>query len=406
MTSAQDGIHSIYNLHALNGNAYGGGDQEIKSDVSDVGEDPNRRRRKKSRSHNYNSGAPTPYVPYQDAVYYTGGNNGNNGNNNSNGYNDNDYPPNMYSPRRERYSSRYYEPNERYDQQLGRRGSRWSDENEGLAGREDPWDPDSNQRVDSKSRGRGRSGNENNQEVYIPMQSMPLTSGSLGGRRQRADYYDEFYDYQPRRRNTQRHRRRASEDEDEEGQETEYRERRTDRNADEQQNNRGQRAQSESNDRRRTSQRSRSGSRRRDDYPPGEDPYKPSEAYTILKAAKAAAWPAAIEAWRCRKEPGPWTGQKGRRIIIASCTGVAIGALRNGRLLDAGKKPYAEAAMTGFYGIDFLKRVAAHTEVGKGALREQREWREEREGKAPWQRQEEGRQQVGRDAEGRERYSK
>lgn len=48
--------------------------------------------------------------------------------------------------------------------------------------------------------------------------------------------------------------------------------------------------------------------------------------------------------------------------------------------MSAGKAPYADAAMTGFYGVDFLKRVAAHTEHGKGALREQREWREERDG--------------------------
>lgn len=62
-----------------------------------------------------------------------------------------------------------------------------------------------------------------------------------------------------------------------------------------------------------------------------------------------------------------------------------IGALRNGRLLDAGKKPYADSAMTGFYGIDFLKRVAKHTEHEKGALKEQRLWREEAEGRAPHQ---------------------
>lgn len=54
-------------------------------------------------------------------------------------------------------------------------------------------------------------------------------------------------------------------------------------------------------------------------------------------------------------------------------------------MLDAGKRPYADSAMTGFYGIDFLKRVARHTEHGKGALKEQRDWREEAEGRAPWQ---------------------
>lgn len=86
-----------------------------------------------------------------------------------------------------------------------------------------------------------------------------------------------------------------------------------------------------------------------------------------------------VEAVRCRAEPGPWSGQKGKRIALAAATGTAIGALRNGRLAASGKMPYADAAMTGFYAIDFLKRVARHTEHGKNSLKEQRDWYEGRD---------------------------
>ena len=86
-----------------------------------------------------------------------------------------------------------------------------------------------------------------------------------------------------------------------------------------------------------------------------------------------------VEAVRCRLEPGGWKGQKAQRVAIAAAVGVAIGSLRNGQLLSSGKKPYAEAAMTGFYAIDFLKRVARHTEFDATSKKEQRDWRERAE---------------------------
>lgn len=107
---------------------------------------------------------------------------------------------------------------------------------------------------------------------------------------------------------------------------------------------------------------------------PQDDPKRPSEGYTALKALKAGAWAGGVEVVRCRMEPGPWTGQKGKRVALAATVGVAIGALRNGRNQASGKMPYAEAAMTGFYAIDFLKRVARHTEHGKNSVKEQEEW--------------------------------
>lgn len=83
---------------------------------------------------------------------------------------------------------------------------------------------------------------------------------------------------------------------------------------------------------------------------------------------------ATVEAVRCRAEPGSWRGQKSQRIAVAAASGAAVGGLRNGRLLKSGKLPYAEAAMTGAYSVDFLKRVLRQTEFAKDAEKERREW--------------------------------
>lgn len=76
---------------------------------------------------------------------------------------------------------------------------------------------------------------------------------------------------------------------------------------------------------------------------------KPKETYTLSKALKSAAMAGAVEAVRCRAEPGTWQvgGQKSKRVAIAAASGVAVGSLRNGRLQTSGKLPLAEAAMTG-----------------------------------------------------------
>lgn len=83
---------------------------------------------------------------------------------------------------------------------------------------------------------------------------------------------------------------------------------------------------------------------------------------------------ATVEAVRCRAEPGSWRGQKSQRVAVAAVSGAAVGSLRNGRLQKSGKLPYAEAAMTGAYSVDFLKRVLRQTEFTKDAEKERREW--------------------------------
>ncbi|KAH9825993.1 hypothetical protein Tdes44962_MAKER03776 [Teratosphaeria destructans] len=110
--------------------------------------------------------------------------------------------------------------------------------------------------------------------------------------------------------------------------------------------------------------------------PKAPDP-RPSEKYTLMKAAKSAMMAGGAEYIRCRAEGGEfgaWNGQKGKRIAVAAVSGSAIGMMRNGRLLNSGKKPYAEAFMTSIYAVDFLKRVLRHTEFGLDAQREKAEW--------------------------------
>lgn len=119
---------------------------------------------------------------------------------------------------------------------------------------------------------------------------------------------------------------------------------------------------------------SRSRSRSRQRRQPPKTITRPKETYTVSKALKAAAMAATVEAVRCRAEPGSWKGQKSQRIAVAAASGAAIGSLRNGRLQKSGKLPYAEAAMTGCYSVDFLKRVLRQTNFTQDAEKERAEW--------------------------------
>lgn len=103
---------------------------------------------------------------------------------------------------------------------------------------------------------------------------------------------------------------------------------------------------------------------------------RPKETYTLSKALKSAAVAATVEAVRCRAEPGSWQmgGKKSQRVAVAAASGAAVGSLRNGRLQKSGKLPMAEAAMTGAYSVDFLKRVLRQTEFTKEAEKERKEW--------------------------------
>lgn len=78
-------------------------------------------------------------------------------------------------------------------------------------------------------------------------------------------------------------------------------------------------------------------------------------------------------------------------MAVAACSGAAVGSLRNGRLQKSGKLPYAEAAMTGAYSVDFLKRVLRQTEFQKDAEKERKEWEVEED-----EREEELRRRGGR----------
>ncbi|KAF2813462.1 uncharacterized protein BDZ99DRAFT_517719 [Mytilinidion resinicola] len=65
------------------------------------------------------------------------------------------------------------------------------------------------------------------------------------------------------------------------------------------------------------------------------------------QAAKAAVVAGAIEAFRSRKEPGPWTGQKGQRVATAALGAAGIDSLVDKDPSHKGKRHVAEAALGG-----------------------------------------------------------
>ena len=82
----------------------------------------------------------------------------------------------------------------------------------------------------------------------------------------------------------------------------------------------------------RRSGRDRSRRRRRysSDYSSRSRSRSVDQAAKIQQAAKAAITAAAAEAFRSRKEPGPWTGDKGKRVLTAAIGAGGIDGLVNG----------------------------------------------------------------------------
>ncbi|KXT00357.1 hypothetical protein AC578_5885 [Pseudocercospora eumusae] len=109
-----------------------------------------------------------------------------------------------------------------------------------------------------------------------------------------------------------------------------------------------------------------------------DDPDRPKDKYTLKKAAKCAALGAGLEAFRARNEPGPWMGRKGKRMALAAASGVAVGSVRQGSLSAAGWLPYAEALCTGFFAVEWYKKIGRDTHHEENALKEQEQWRRER----------------------------
>lgn len=65
------------------------------------------------------------------------------------------------------------------------------------------------------------------------------------------------------------------------------------------------------------------------------------------QAAKAAIVAGAVEAFRSRKEPGPWTGEKGQRVATAALGAAGIDGLVDKDPDRKGKRHIAEAAIGG-----------------------------------------------------------
>lgn len=96
-----------------------------------------------------------------------------------------------------------------------------------------------------------------------------------------------------------------------------------------------------SRSRRDGSSRSSSSSRSRG----GDDKHKSERKWA--QAAQAALVAGAVEAFRSRNEPGPWTGDKGRRVATAALGAGGIGGLVGGRDPDQKSRRHLGEAVVG-----------------------------------------------------------
>lgn len=71
-------------------------------------------------------------------------------------------------------------------------------------------------------------------------------------------------------------------------------------------------------------------------------------------------------------------GRKGKRMALAAASGVAVGSVRQGSMSAAGWLPYAEALCTGFFAVEWYKKIGRDTHHEENALKEQEQWRRER----------------------------
>ncbi|KAH8812769.1 hypothetical protein F5884DRAFT_316749 [Xylogone sp. PMI_703] len=65
------------------------------------------------------------------------------------------------------------------------------------------------------------------------------------------------------------------------------------------------------------------------------------------QAAEAALAAGVVEAFRVRKEPGPWTGEKGRRVATAALSAAAVDGLVDKNPRRKSKRHIAEAVIAG-----------------------------------------------------------
>ncbi|KAJ5893939.1 hypothetical protein N7495_005630 [Penicillium taxi] len=101
-----------------------------------------------------------------------------------------------------------------------------------------------------------------------------------------------------------------------------------------------------------TSSRSRSRSRSRDRD--RKSHHRQRSQQRIAQAARAALISGAVEAFRSRKEPGPWTGEKGKRILTAAVTAAGTDGLIDKDPKKHSKRHLVESTLTGLAANHFL----------------------------------------------------
>ncbi|KAJ5113590.1 hypothetical protein N7456_002124 [Penicillium angulare] len=115
--------------------------------------------------------------------------------------------------------------------------------------------------------------------------------------------------------------------------------------------------------RRSSSSRSRSRSRDRD----GKKSRNRSEQ-RIAQAARAALTAGAVEAFRSRKDPGEWTGEKGKRILTAAVTAAGTDGLVDRDPNKHSKRHVVESTLAGLAANHFMNgsRSRSQSRNGRG----------------------------------------
>ncbi|RJE22787.1 hypothetical protein PHISCL_04890 [Aspergillus sclerotialis] len=110
--------------------------------------------------------------------------------------------------------------------------------------------------------------------------------------------------------------------------------------------------------------RSRSRHHRSHSYSPSSRGHKKKNEDKMIQAARAALLAGAVEAFRARKEPGEWTGEKGKRILTAALTSGAADGLVDKNPNKHSKRHLIESTLAGLATNHFVNGSRSRSRHG------------------------------------------
>ena len=111
--------------------------------------------------------------------------------------------------------------------------------------------------------------------------------------------------------------------------------------------------------------RSRSRHHRSHSYSPSARGHKKRNEEKMVQAARAALLAGAVEAFRARKEPGEWTGEKGKRILTAAITSGAADGLVDKNPNKHSKRHLIESTLAGLATNHFVNGSRSRSRHGR-----------------------------------------